>query len=576
MSEASYYHRELERLRHQAARFAEAHPSLAPLLSGPSADSDVERILEGVAFLTGSIRKRLDDDLPDFAQALMQLIYPHYLRPLPAATIMVFPPKNILKDRLCIPAGTCVDSSEVDGVSCRFSTCYDLEVLPLRLLSARGEEQGANHSIIELQFQLSATSLSQWQPQSLRLYLAGDYPGASDLYLLLQEHLQGITTVDGLGVERRLPRAHVSRVGFSSNEALLSYPKHSFPAYRLIQEYFMLKEKFLFIDLKDLHGLQTLDAGQFILRLHLNTASLRLPSIDTNRFVLHAIPAVNLFEHEAEPVTLDQRRSEIEIKPRKSRNGQYTIHQVRRVLGYNRRSGEKLEYGSLGMFALAEGGGPVYEARFQAREDNGDEILKLNLNYPPGYPIPLQETLMVSLVCSNGNLASRLRPGDISRPTSQTSELVEFENILSPSTAVPSPAGNGILWRLLSHLSLNYLPLADAKNFRSLLELYVFPGTGSRKSEMANRKRIEGIRSITVKPADCLIGGIPMRGQNIEVTVGREHFSSLGDFYLFGAIADQLFSSFTTINCYTQTTLVEASTGEQFQWPARLGNRPLI
>ncbi len=576
MSEASYYHRELERLRQQAARFAKAHPSLAPLLSGPSADPDVERILEGVAFLTGSIRQRLDDELPDFAQALMQLIYPHYLRPLPAATIMVFPPKRILKDRLCIPAGTYIDSSEIDGVSCRFATCYDLEVVPLELLSAKGQEQRASRSSIELQFRLSGLSLSHWQPQSLRLYLAGDYPGACDLYLLLLEHLQGVTAVDAQGVERPLPRAHARGVGFSPDEALLNYPSHSFPAYRLLQEYFILKEKFLFIDLVGLDGLQALTTGQFSLRLHVDTRSLCLPSIDPNRFVLHAVPAVNLFEHEAEPVNLDQRRSEIEIRPRKSRKGQYAIHEVKRVLGYNRSTGEKQEYRPLGMFALAEANGPVYETRFHAREGDADETLRLNLSYPPEYSMPPQETLMVSLVCSNGSLASKLRPGDISHPTSQTSELVSFENILPPSAAVPSPADNGMLWRLLSHLSLNYLPLADTANFRSLLELYVFPGAGSRKTEMANRKRIEGVQNITVKPADCLIQGIPMRGQSIELSAGREHFSSLGDFYLFGAIADQLFSSFATINCYTQTTLVEANTGEQFQWPARLGSRPLI
>ena len=90
------------------------------MLSGPSADPDVERLLEGVAFLTAMLRQKLDDEFPEIIHELVHLIWPHYLRPVPSATIMAFAPKPSLKQSLKIPAGVHVASVPVDGTPCLF------------------------------------------------------------------------------------------------------------------------------------------------------------------------------------------------------------------------------------------------------------------------------------------------------------------------------------------------------------------------------------------------------------------------------------------------------------------------
>ena len=117
-----YFLNELDSLKEIAEEFSQANPTLAPLLSQPSADPDVERILEGVAFLTAGIRQKIDDDFPEFSQGLLNQIFPHYLRPIPSATIMEFTPTPILKNTLNTPAGTYLDSVEIDGVRCRYKT----------------------------------------------------------------------------------------------------------------------------------------------------------------------------------------------------------------------------------------------------------------------------------------------------------------------------------------------------------------------------------------------------------------------------------------------------------------------
>ena len=92
-----YFQQELSHLRDLGAEFAKKHPAVAPMLSGLSTDPDAERLLEGVAFLTALMRQKLDDDFPEIIQEMFQLIWPHYLRPIPSTTIISFSPKEKLK-----------------------------------------------------------------------------------------------------------------------------------------------------------------------------------------------------------------------------------------------------------------------------------------------------------------------------------------------------------------------------------------------------------------------------------------------------------------------------------------------
>jgi len=131
-----YFQEELDNLKDLGAEFSKAHPAVAPMLSGRSADPDVDRLLEGVAFLTALLRQKLDDEFPEIIHELIRLIWPHYLRPLPSTSIVAFTPKPILKQSITIPPGTQVASVPVQGTSCLFQTCYPVEVHPLHLLEA--------------------------------------------------------------------------------------------------------------------------------------------------------------------------------------------------------------------------------------------------------------------------------------------------------------------------------------------------------------------------------------------------------------------------------------------------------
>ena len=115
-----YYQQELDNLKDLGAEFSRAHPALAPMLSGRSSDPDVDRLLEGVAFLTALLKQKLDDEFPEVVHELIRLMWPHYLRPMPSSSIVAFKPKPMLKQSVTIPAGTQVASITGTGLFKRY------------------------------------------------------------------------------------------------------------------------------------------------------------------------------------------------------------------------------------------------------------------------------------------------------------------------------------------------------------------------------------------------------------------------------------------------------------------------
>ncbi len=573
-----YFQEEMGHLKDLGAEFSKAHPSLAPLLSGPSADPDVERLLEGVAFLTALLRQKLDDEFPELINELMQLIWPHYLRPIPSTTIIAFAPKSILKQSLTIPEGIHIASVPVEGTSCSFQTSYEVEVHPLQLLEASFAQPSGRPPMMKLLFELNGLKVSAWHPKGLRFFLAGDYPSAADLYFLLRRHLKRmVITPLEKGSPFALSPEFLKPVGFSNRDILLPYPSHSFPGYRILQEYFVCPEKFLFLDLVGWEGWHNRGEGsKFEINFEFEELPFQPPRIRKDHFVLFVTPATNLFAHEADPILLDHRRSQYLVRPSGSNPSHYQVYSVDRVVGFVQGTAQERRYVPFELFHPDPHSAPVYHITFRGSPVGPGFDVYLSVAYPPEEGPPLSETLSIDLRCTNGILPESLRMGDVSLPTTSSPELVEFRNILPPTNSLMPPLGMNLLWRLLSHLSLNYLSLAKAENLKALLQLYLFPGSRDQTTTVANKKRIDGIEGIESKPSDRLVSGLPMRGREIKVKMRQDCFASQGDLFLFGCVLDQFLGGYASINAYTRLIIEEVLKGDLYQWPARLGDHPLI
>jgi type VI secretion system protein ImpG len=573
-----YFQQELNHLRDLGQAFARAHPAVAPMLSGPSTDPDVERLLEGVAFLTALLREKLDDEFPEIIHELVQQIWPHYLRPIPSSTIVAFTPKPSLKQSFTVPAGVQLASVPVDGTECTFRTCFETVVQPLSVLGAAFEEAAGQMPAVSLRLRLSGPALADWQPGRLRIFIAGDYPAAADLYLLLNHYLNRIEILpeeEGQGVV--LGPEHLSPVGFDPSESLFPYPAQSFPAYRVLQEFFIQPAKFLFLDLFGLEKWKNRgESTEFVIRFVLDQPPFKPHRVRGENFVLGATPAINIFGHEADPVRLDHRKTDYSVRPAGTNADHYQVYEIESVVGFVQGSAREKVYAPFDLFSAGRADRPVYYTKLRRSPLGSGYNVLLSFAYPEGGTPPRPEVVSARIRCTNGSLPEGLQIGDISRPTSSSPEMLEFRNITVPTPNVLPPIGSNLLWRFLSHLSLNYLSLANAENLRMLLELYVFEETRDKTAIVANRKRIAGIEELNAEGANRMVAGILMRGLDVRLRIRQDHFVGPGDLYLFGCIMDYFIGNYASINTFTRLSILEAIRGEVYQWPARIGQHPLL
>ena len=562
------YQAELQNLKDNAREFARKYPALAPHLSGSSADPDVERILQGTAFLSAGIQERLDTDFPEFAQSILRLVAPDYLKEIPATTIIEFKPRNILNNVITIPAGAKLDSQKVAGISCRFHSCNDVQIHPLTINSCE-LTQGSGASELDIVINNTSLANSEVHLSELPLHLAGDYIDASQIYYLLANKLESVALVQGNQITE-MPNAEICPMGWDENFNLLENHKTSLHSYRRLQEYFINKYKFLFVNVTGFNDTQALPkAFKLRFRFKQNTHGLQ---VNKNSFKLFCTPAINLFHTDAEPIPLTHKQSDLRLNPIRNTNNHLTIHSLLNVSGQNRRSTEKNTYIDFSLAAKDQGNQPVYEL-IQKYTGPQEVDSLLRISYPPGFELPMREVLTAKLRCSNGVLTQQLKLGDININTPDVPDLVSFSNVSTMSEYIAPITDGNVLWKLLAHLTVNYLPIADLDNLKSLLSLYNPTEKSDAKDHASNKKRINSLKNMKNIPSERLYRGYLIRGQNIELDVDSTGFSSTGDLYLFGELIYSVLKQFADINSFVELTINNINSGEQLTWQPSLQNR---
>ena len=570
-----YYEDELTKLRTLASEFSHANPALAPMLAGVSADPDVERLLEGVAFLTGMARQKLDDEFPEFVQEIANLLFPHFLRPVPSTSMVAFSPRGAQMETVSIPAGTELSSLPVDGTACIFRTTQDVEAAPVVLQNVSlSTEVGVSPRLV-FEFVSPGIDVSQLNISKLRLFLAGGYSEAAKLMLLLCKYVLAVRLECGtqmIDLGARCLRAS----GFDN--ALLDYPRNAFPGYRVLQEFYVQPEKFLFIDIEGMERLSVCGKNN---RFQISCQLLQIPSwmseIKTGDFMLNVTPVINVFSRSAEPISHEHRVSEYRIVPEAQERDHYRVFSVDNVIGYQQGVAVQRPYQPFGQVGkdglLAK---RTFRTTVQPSAIGAGTDTYMSLTYPLEDGL-LPETLSISLTCTNHNLPVGLKIGDISQPTATSPDRMAFRNIRSLTAPLDPPLGETLLWRLISHVSLNFLSLADANNLRTLLGIYIFSERNEISQDAANRRRIDGIQSVEVTRDTRLVGrGSLMRGQRIVLKCRIDHYAGEGDMFLFGSIVERFLADYAPINSYTRVEMIDLFSGVSFQWPPRLGNQVLL
>ncbi|MCC6572575.1 MAG: type VI secretion system baseplate subunit TssF [Planctomycetes bacterium] len=575
-----YYQDELLYLRELGREFSTAHPEAAGFLAEPGSDPDVERLIEGFAFLTARVREKLDDELPELTHALMEMFWPHYLRPVPSITTLQFDAMaQAAKESRTIASGAEIDSVPVDGTPCRFRSVYDVNLQPITLQGV--ELRRGSPPVLALKFKFAdGITAAKANISSLRLHLAGETAVSRALYLCLTRYFTRAVaqplTPPGQGVSLD---AKTSPVGFAGNEAMLAYPNASFSGFRLLQEYFIYPAKFMYVELTGLQGLSKLGAAtHFELQLQLSRLVENMPPVSAGNVLLNCTPAINLFKHDADPIRVDLQRTEYFVRPSGSDGRHFEIYSIDRVAGMPRGTNRLREYRPL--FRLSSRPEPdavFYRARIHpAVTGEGTNVMISLTGGMHNIQTPEIETLSIELSCTNRNLPTKLGLGDVSVTTSNAPNFARAKNITRPTASIAPPMGDDLHWRLLSHLSLNYLSLIDLESLRSLIGLYNFRARVDRQAENAHRLMLAALEKISARPAIRLVQGAPVRGMEVELEVGEDGFGGEGEAYLFGSVLSEFLAQYVSLNAFSRLSLKGTKYGEVHTWPARSGKRTLL
>ncbi len=579
----------MEFLHRTGREFAQENPQLARFLGDEANDPDVERLLEGVAFLTAKMSMKIEDDLPELTHSLLQLLWPNYLRPLPSMTMMCLEPEEaMVTERKIVPKGTPLLSRPVNGIKCRFRTCRDVALYPLRI-DAVSDAHSQEKSVMRVD--LAATSpairLDAIDCEELEFHLSGDNTTAQTLYLWLTCYLEEVRVkVDG--TMRRIRPSALNFPGFGPEEALLPYPQNVFDGYRSLQEYFVLPQRFHFFTLTGLRSIWPSDkAEQVRLEFHFTRPmplGIRLSRDDLS---LHCTPAVNLFEHSAEPITLNGRAIDQRLVPSGGRNDAYEIFSIDEVSGWQRlrdgKSGKRLRtyhpFESL-QHEIEQSQGRTslyYRSRIEQALDMRGVIHRIAfVRADEAEYIGENETVSISLTCTNRDLPLVLGAGDICLRSQDTPDFFRFRNLSAPTPSYRPVLDGQLHWTLISNLSLNYLSLLDIEPLKAVIRAYDFAALHDIQHARATRKRLDAISNATTAPIDRFIRGLPVRGMRTHLTLDQSGFLCEGDLFLFCTVLSHFFSLYASINSFHMLEVVNSSNNETYSWPMQIGTQPLI
>ncbi|MBX9403041.1 type VI secretion system baseplate subunit TssF [Lysobacter sp. BMK333-48F3] len=613
-----YYNRELAYLRELGAEFAQLHPKVAGRLGlgeGESADPYVERLLEGFCFLTARIQLKMDAEFPRFSQRMLDVVYPGYLAPTPSMAIVAFEPnvrEGNLRAGFTLPAGTAVQAKPDSErqTACEFRTAHAVTLWPLRLNAASfaGEPgdlplaalglarrvRGCLRLRLETQGSMPLRELSL---ERLALHLSGPDREASRLLEWLMCRTVAVVCHDP---ERPLRWHHLLGAdalrhdGFEADEALLPTGPRGFQGYRVLQEYFAMPARGLFLSL---HGLgaavQRAQGRTMEISLLFDAADPELEaSVGSHSLALHCTPIVNLQRKLSDRIPVSTQRYEHHLVPDRTKPLDYEVYSVEKVVGHGARSGEKWQFHPFysclrdgseqgRFFSLRRepriAGAPSQAVQPRSRYAGSEVFLSLVDAQEAPHADELRQ-LSVEMWCSNRDLPMRLRPAEHGLGLRVSAPVASIRLLHGPTPPRPALAEGEAAWRLISHLGLNHLTLTDldevqgAQALRELLELYAGrPGS-------ALHRQIQGLRSARLEPVHRpmpALGPIVLaRGVRIEIGLDETAFSGASP-YLLGSVLEQFLARHVALNSFIELALHSLQRGPLHQWPPRLGRRPV-
>jgi type VI secretion system protein ImpG len=601
-----YYNRELRAIRRLAGEFAEAYPKVAARLRiTPEAVDDpyVERLLEGVAFIAARVQQRLDDELPEFSETLLEMLAPQLLSPVPSMTTLRIAPSPDAQGPVRVPRGLMVETEPVRGEPVRFTTCHDVTVWPLAVEAfrlsglpiaapANPRVQGAMAVLrITLRTTTPELTFARLGLDRLRLHLRGVGAQAALLQELLCTSTLGIALADSPADPRPtlLGPECLEPAGFSPEEAALPWPKRSFAGYRLLTEWFAFPEKFLYLDLSGLEARSLVqESDRLDVFIYLSRAMPELERmVGVENVALGCTPAVNLFAQRCEPIALDGTQSEWMVVPDARRPGALEIYAVesvresrpdgrrRAVLPFyrlGRAENDEAQAAEVNYVTFRRGASPPLSGTqtwIELRDGAFDPAQ------------PAEGVLTVEALCCNRDLPALL-PFGAGQPrlrVAQGGAAVAMVDCISPPTPTLRPRLNDRgAWRLVSHLALNHLSVTGGEGgaaaLREILRLHDLRDTAETRAALAALVAVEAKPGVARLPGGR--AGAFVRGLDVTLTFDAGAWQAAG-LYPMAQVLERFLALQVSVNAFSRTLVaLRGRPGLVARFAPRSGTRTLL
>jgi type VI secretion system protein ImpG len=593
-----YYQRELNYLRYSGAQFAQKHPKIARRLDftgAESADPHVERLLESFAYLTARLQRDIDDQFPRFSEALLSVLYPQFINPIPSFTVARFMPESrgarATTDTV-IAKDTVLFTRTNDGTVCRFKTVYPVNLPPIQIenievVSAQiiNDMQTSNLplQLLRIRLQSLAGTFADLKLDKLRLYIAGNrFVKPMLLQSLLTAQAPCVVQATTPDAERRVMPLTLRQVGFGDNENVLPYASQVHQGYRLLFEYFHYPEKFFFIDVESAGF--AIDATEMDIYLPLSpNLHLNPKDVSNHNVLLGCTPIVNLFSKITEPLTLNYQNHEYRLVADQRQESSTEIHSIQEVFAavdgqdktekympyfsYDHHQSRSQQQAFWSMRRTDTKGAPF----------SGTDVFISFVDFNFNPTEPPRQTVYARVLCTNRNLATHIPPGSPFH-TEEAQPLQQIICLDRPrAQAYPSATGRE-QWRLISHLSLSHLALTGERcaveALKEIIQLYASTYEQGLMPEIDALQNVE-IQKVTRRLREEAWRGF-VQGTKITLTFDTSQANE-GNIFVLCSILNRFFALMASVNTFTQLEVRRnLQEGVWLTWSPVNGNKVLV
>lgn len=587
----SYFEQELRFIRSEASQFTERHPGAAHALGirkDSIDDPQVARLIESVALMNGKLQQRLDESYPELTESLVNLLFPHYLKPVPSYSMLDFDIAEDANAKHCIPKGTEFDVSDGSDEPVVFRTTEDLDLFPITVTSAEvlfapfdiAKPAGAESAKAMLELTIDATDegieLSELGIDRLKLHLKGESHFALRLYDVIA---QGIAQVCVCNNDTcfTLGKSAMQPIGFDAEDTILPYQAASFGGFKLLTEFFMFSERFQGFTLDLGNVISKTTGSQFRIQIFLNEVSVDMArSLQAHHFSLFCTPLVNLQSKVSEPVQIDFSQKQYPIHLDSGQGSDLEVFSVDDVLDVT--EGEP--------FSVSQIYGEKYNdaecaLRWQLVQNTHERgVLSSSLKVADLDHVSATSEPRIWSVTTTASDGVRAGSLPVTSQISCRDSLTipaSMTLLRRPTLPVRSRDTNKNVWALLCHLHFNYHAILGTDNpiatLKNVFELY------NHNQAVQNHVYIESLHKIEQEQvvAPIRVSGKTCFAYGTKISITLDAANVNGGISMFGYLLDYFFAYFAGFNSFTQVDIyLEGQDGVYLSFPRRTGCKSLL